>query len=82
MTQKPYTPVAAQIAIKCANDIKKSMVNISKEKLKFNGQTFYEINKFKLKSEATNTATNYKRCGYYTRIISSHGKYMLLARRM
>lgn len=79
---KPYTPATFEMTTGCAREIKKSMSDPFKEKKTFDGKTFYEINLFKSKSVASSVSKDYKKCGYYTRIIPIYNKYMLLVRRM
>ena len=78
----PYAPVTHQMAEGCYREYKKSSEDSFKEKKEFDGKRFYEINLFKSKSTASLVAKDYKKCGYYTRILPIYGKYMLLVRRM
>ena len=82
MASKLYYPCTPLMAEGCYREYKKSMEDSFKEKKEFGGKQFYEINLFKQKIIANTVAQDYKKCGYYTRIISIYGKYMLLVRRM
>jgi hypothetical protein len=52
-----------------------------KLKREINGKLFQEINSFRIKEQAGQTAKDYKECGFLTRIVKLYGGYVLFVRK-